>query len=204
MPAAVLLAAGEARRMGRPKQLLDWGGVPLVTAQVHALLDGGCAPVIVVLGAHAALVEEKIPRRADVQRVTNRQWHAGRSSSLRCGARLVPDRADAVVIASVDQPVRPATIQLLSAALRETADALIAVPRHLGKNGHPPLLHAQLLPALRSVTERTEGVRALRRRYAAETIFLEVNDPFVRLNLNTPAAYEQARELAHELARQLL
>ena len=195
MIAAILLAAGESTRMGQPKQLLDWHGRPLVAAQIEALLTAGCRPVVVVLGAHAAQIRPALPDRVDVQLTTNRNWRAGRASSIRAGARAVPAAVDAVAVVSVDQPTGAALIGQLWSALAETPDALIAVPRHQGRNGHPPLVRSQLLPELLSVTERQQGLRALRRRHADRTIFVETDNPIVTLNLNTPEAYRTALDL---------
>jgi len=198
MIAAILLAAGESTRMmplRRPKQLLDWHGQPLVTAQTDALLSAGCRPVIVVLGAHASRVRQTLPARSDVQVNMNRHWHEGRASSIRTGARAVPPTIDAVVVASVDQPTTPAVIQQLSAGLETNRDALIAVPRHNGRNGHPPIFRAELLAELQHVTERHEGLRQVRQHHADRTIFVEMEQPIVTLNLNTPEAYHRAIKL---------
>ena len=195
MIAAILLAAGESTRMGRPKQLLDWQGRPLVAAQVETLLEAQCRPVVVVLGAHANRIRQAIPARADVQIATNHRWRSGRASSIRTGARAVPPDIDALVVVAVDQPTRPAVVLRLAAELDSSMDALIAVPRHDGRNGHPPIFRAELLPEMQNVTERGEGIRQLRRRHADRTIFLEMDNLIVTLNLNTPDAYQRAIEL---------
>ncbi|MCY3734494.1 MAG: nucleotidyltransferase family protein [Chloroflexi bacterium] len=195
MPAAILLAAGESTRMGEPKQLLDWQGQTLVAAQIETLLEAQCSPVIVVLGAYANRVRPAIAGRADVQITTNPQWRGGRASSIRAGARAVPSVVDSVAVVSVDQPTRAAVVTRLANELGLSGDALIAVPRHEGRNGHPPVFRAELLPELQNVTERQEGIRRIRRRHADRTIFLEMNDPLVTLNLNTPEAYRRAIEL---------
>ena len=192
MIAAILLAAGESSRMGQPKQLLDWHGQPLIVAQIEALLEAGCGPVVVVLGAHAHRLRPLLPSRADVQITTNRNWREGRASSIRTGARAVSSAYEAIVVASVDQPVRPAIVRELCSVMEGTPDAMIVVPRHEGTNGHPPIFRSELLPELQSVTERQEGLRAIRRRHAEHTIFLESDDPIVTLNLNTPDAYRRA------------
>ena len=195
MIAAILLAAGESVRMGQPKQLLDWHGRPLVAAQIETLLSASCRPVVVVLGAHAASVRRVLISRSDVQVTTNLHWREGRASSIRTGARGVPLSADAVVVASVDQPTDASIISQLTSALEGAPDALIAVPRHDGRNGHPPIFRVELLPELQNVNERQEGLRQLRRRHADRTIFVEMNNPIVTLNLNTSDAYQRALEL---------
>lgn len=192
MIAAILLAAGESSRMGEPKQLLDWHGRPLIAAQIETLLEAGCRPVAVVVGAHAQRVRPAIPPRAEVQVVTNRGWRDGRATSIRAGARAIPSAVAAVVVTSVDQPTVPTVVNQLASALQSDPDALIAVPRFDGRNGHPPIFHARLLPELQSVTERQEGLREVRRRHAGRTIFVEMDNPIVTLNLNTRDAYQRA------------
>ena len=193
--AAILLAAGESSRMGRPKQLLDWGGQPLVAAQTAVLRASGCRPVIVVLGAYRELIRRRLPAQADMQVVTNYAWRSGRASSIRAGARGVPAGIDAVVIASVDQPTTPAIVARTVSALAADPQAQIAVPRYGGQNGHPPIVRSELLTELQQVTEQSQGLRSVRRRYADRTIFLEMDDPLVTLNVNTPEAYRRAVEL---------
>ena len=195
MIAAILLAAGESTRMGRPKQLLDWHGRPLIVAQIEALLNAGCGPVVVVLGAHANSIRPILPSRSEVQVTTNRNWREGRASSIRTGARGVPPAAEAVAVISVDQPTEASVIERLQHGLEAARDALIAVPRQGGRNGHPPMFHSELLPELRNVTEQQKGLRQLRRRHADRTIFVEMDNPIVTLNLNTPDEYRRALEL---------
>ena len=189
--AAILLAAGASSRMGRPKPLLDWHGQPLIAAQVDALAAAGCAPIIAVLGSRAREIRSALPAAA--QAVTNHAWRQGRAGSIRAAARAVPAHAKQIVIASVDQPCAPAGIRRTIDALAAEPGARIAVPRYRGRNGHPPAFDAALLPALRRVGERRQGLRAIRRSQRGATIFIEVDDPAVLLNLNSPADYERAR-----------
>ena len=188
--AAILLAAGASSRMGSPKALLDWGGRPLVAAQVAALAAAGCDPVIVVLGSQAGAVRRALPRGA--RWTINLAWREGRAGSIRAGARAVPRHAERVVVASVDQPCSASAVRALIEALGANREARIAVPRHGGRNGHPPVFDAALLPELRRATERGEGLREARRRWRERTIFVEVEDAGVLLNLNTAEDYRRA------------
>ena len=188
--AAILLAAGVSSRMGESKALLDWGGRPLVAAQVAALAAAGCEPVIVVLGSQAGAVRRALPSGA--RWTINGAWREGRAGSIRAGARAVPRHAERVVVASVDQPCSASALRLTIEALGADREARIAVPRHDGRNGHPPVFDATLLPELRRVTERREGLREVRGRWRERTIFVEVEDSAVLLNLNTPEDYRRA------------
>ena len=195
MNAAILLAAGESTRMGRPKQLLDWHGRALVVAQIETLLTAGCRPIVVVLGALENSIRPILPSRSVVQVTTNRNWREGRASSIRTGARGVPSSAETLVVTSVDQPTEASVIERLHHEMDASGDALIAVPRHGGRNGHPPMFRSDLLSELRTVSERQEGLRQVRRRHAERTIFVEMDNPIVTLNLNTPEEYRRALTL---------
>jgi molybdenum cofactor cytidylyltransferase len=103
---AIVLAAGPASRMGRPKQLLPLRGQSLVRRAAQAALDGGCAPVIVVTGAHADAVAAELTGLAIV-RAFNPDWSRGMGGSIRAGlaALLAAEPlVDAAVVMVCDQP----------------------------------------------------------------------------------------------------
>ena len=79
---AVVLAAGGSRRLGKPKQLVRRHGQSLVRRTVTAALGAGCAPVVVVLGAHADAVRVALAG-LDVVTLVNPDWRTGLASSLR-------------------------------------------------------------------------------------------------------------------------
>jgi CTP:molybdopterin cytidylyltransferase MocA len=198
--AAIVLAAGESRRMGRAKALLDWGGKPLLQHQIDELTSAGCAPIVVVLGHEADRIAAAVRCDGGCRVVRNRDYASGRASSLRAGAEALPDNAAAVVVASVDTPVRGATVRALIEVWkgRPGPDAII-VPRHAGRNGHPSLFDGALLTELRAVREESQGLRAVRRAHADATTFLDIDDPLVTLNLNTPEAYDSVTTLQPEV-----
>lgn len=88
--AGIILAAGESKRFGKPKQLLEWKGQPFVRAAAQTALRAGLSPVVVVTGANAEAVEAAV-RDLDVVIVRNDDWHSGQASSIREGLRsLMP------------------------------------------------------------------------------------------------------------------
>lgn len=191
MNAAILLAAGASTRMGRPKALLDWRGRPLARWQADQLAEA-CDLVIPVLGANAAEIAAVLPERPSIRPILNRAWQRGRASSIRTAARCIPASAETIIIASVDQPATAEIVRNLLDHLQQRPDAQIAVPRRDGRNGHPAAFRATLLPELRQVSERNQGLKAIRQRHADATAFLETDDPTVLLDLNTLTAYERA------------
>lgn len=102
----LLLAAGGSRRLGRPKQLLEFKGKTLIRRAAEALIDAGCEPVVVVLGAEIEGSRNELDG-LDVVIVENSKWEEGMSSSIRVGIdRLLEleKNIDAVLISLCDQP----------------------------------------------------------------------------------------------------
>lgn len=100
-PAALVLAAGASRRLGRPKQLVTLAGETLVHRAARLALEAGCHPVVVVEGA-VPLADALAG--LDVERVHCADWAKGPGASLRRGAAALAGRADGVVVSLVDQP----------------------------------------------------------------------------------------------------
>ena len=189
--AAIILAAGESTRMGRPKALLDWGGRTLLQHQINTLAEAGCDPVVVVLGARAHQIRARTQCEAPCQLVENAAYRSGRASSLRIGGLALDDDVEAVLIASVDGPSTLATTRAVIEAWREHANSIV-VPRFEGQNGHPALFDGALLGELRELQESTLGLKAVRSAHADATQFIDCDDPWLVLNLNTPEQYAAA------------
>ncbi len=148
--AAIVLAAGEGRRIGRTKALISYAGVSFLARCCGTFLEAGVRDVVAVLGAEADRVqaEAEIPEGACV--VTNERWREGMLSSVHSGL-AVAERlgADAVLLHPVDNPcVSSATIEAVCSALRR--GARIAIPCHAGRRGHPAGFARAIWPLLRA------------------------------------------------------
>ena len=190
MIAAVLTAAGLSSRMGRLKPLLRWRGATLVEHQVSVLLEGGASEVVVVLGHRS---EEVIPyaERAGASYVVNERYEEGRTSSIKAGLAAVPAQTEDVVLLGVDQP-RTGQIVRRVVDAHIGAGALLTSPRFEGRGGHPLMFSTRLMPELRLISERNQGLREVLERHRAEITEVHFDDPMVRLDVNTPEAYEAA------------
>ena len=127
---AVLLAAGAGSRLGgRPKALLELGGVPLVMRQLIALSGAGVDEVVVVLGHHADAIEPAI-QQFPISIVRNPNPDQGQASSVGFGLQALSPRLDAVIVALADQPLIDAQdIVALIGAFKKRGDAAMVVPR---------------------------------------------------------------------------
>ena len=173
--AAVVLAAGGSRRMGVPKALLDWGGVPLVAAHVRAL-GPWASEVVVVTGADAAAVAAAAsPARA----VRNEAWDVTHPiDSLRCALRTLAGAGRALVT-PVDVP--PAAESVLR-ALASASGA--AVPTFAGRDGHPVALDDTLRAEILAGAGEADGLRGLLVGARRVAVGVDVSPDF-----DTPAAW---------------
>jgi len=142
----IVLAAGEARRMGgRPKPLIERDGVPLVRHVAQALVDAGATDVVVVLGHRAEDVAWAV-HDLPVLTVVNEAYAAGHGTSLRKGLAILPDTDGPTIVALADQPLLDAAdVSALLEAWQRRGTARAVVPRVQGRRGHPVLLDANVV-----------------------------------------------------------
>lgn len=146
--AGLLLAAGQGARLGMPKALLEHQGERLVDRGVRLLEEGGCHPVVVVLGAATPQVRRAVT-------VQNPDWASGMGSSLRVGLAAVPAEAEAVVIALVDQPfVRPEAVRALIGS-----GAGVAVATYDGRRRNPVLIERAHFAEVAALARGDVGAR---------------------------------------------
>jgi molybdenum cofactor cytidylyltransferase len=168
--------------MGFPKALLRYREETFLDTLV-GLFAPHCAPVIVVLGAHADRIRESMRRPATF--VLNPEYQRGMTTSLQCGLRAVPPTAGSVLFTLVDHPsVAPATIGALLAA----SGPVLRVPRHAGRRGHPIWFARDLIPEFLAIPD-TGAARDVVRAHAQQTEYLDLDDPGILADIDDPAAY---------------
>jgi len=188
--AGVVPAAGASLRMGRPKALLDAGGRSFVAAAVGSLVGGGCDPVVVVTGVG----QPDVRRRAEAAGAVvleNPEPGEGPITSLRLALAALGGNVDGVAVLPVDHPaVRPETVTALLEAFA-AAGAPLVLPTLDGRRGHPTLFHRRLFAELLD-PELEGGARAVVHRNLGEATLVEVRDPGILADIDTPEAYRAA------------
>ena len=189
---AILLAAGESSRMGQLKALLPWQGTTLIEHQINSLLAAGVQHVVVVLGHDSDRLQPIVDSVAGASWVLNPDYLQGKTTSLKTGVSALDGQpVSDVLLLNVDQPRTSDTVQKLLER-HQASQYVITIPTYGGKGGHPIFLSATLLSEMAVIEEETKGLLAVVRRHAEATDRLEMNDPSVLWDLNTPEQYEKA------------
>jgi len=190
--AGLVLAAGAGRRLGRAKALVEVGGELLVDRAARVLAEGGCDPVVVVLGAQAAdVVAAAALDHAIV--VVNDGWDDGMGSSLRCGLAAVAENgATAAVVLLVDQPhVGPDHVRRL---LDRRAEAPAVVASYGGEPRNPALLSASIWPEVCALAVGDVGARAWIRAHPEQVAGVACDDLGGDIDIDTAADLTRVEE----------
>lgn len=200
-PAGVLLAAGRSRRMGSTKQLLPVpdpfgdGGAPMIVRSFD-LLAGVCGGrIVVVMGHDAEAVAAALEPRSFTRAASDPD--ADMLVSVRAGLSRAADAfpgARAYWLHLADHPfVRSETLEAVLAEFESRAGRVAVLPTHGGRGGHPALIPAGLVADI--LSWRGEGgLRAFWLRHPERIARVEVNDPGVIHDLDTPQQYGAATE----------
>lgn len=152
--AGMLLAAGGSSRLGHPKQLVRWDGKTLIRRAAEALIDAGCFPIVVVLGAEKERSELEL-KGLDAEIVVNDAWESGMGSSISRGVKAIIASGsvpDAVLISLCDQPfVTSEKLLPFLNAFRQSRPSLIAA-LYNNVAGVPALFSADLYPDLAALS----------------------------------------------------
>ncbi|MEU1733904.1 nucleotidyltransferase family protein [Streptosporangium sp. NPDC020145] len=176
--AGLLLAAGGGSRLGTPKALVELDGERLVDRGVRLLREGGCHPVVVVLGAADAQVRGAVV-------VRNPDWRSGMGSSLRTGLAALPGDAERVVIALADQPsIGPRAVLRLVEAAR--LGASVAVATYAGRRRNPVLVAREHFAEVAGLAAGDVGARAFLRAHPELVVEVPCDDVGDPADIDTP------------------
>jgi molybdenum cofactor cytidylyltransferase len=187
---AILLAAGESRRMGYPKPLLKLGSRTFIEILATAMLQS-VARLIVVVGAHGDAVRGAIPADPRILVVENPDFLKGQLSSIKTALPQVGAEAAGALIHLADHPmVRAETFAAVVDSYWRVGKP-IAIARHQGRRGHPVLFAREMFVELAAAPE-DQGARAVVAADPSRVSYVDVDDPGVLTDLDTPEDLERA------------
>jgi molybdenum cofactor cytidylyltransferase len=189
--AAVILAAGQSRRMGEAKQLLELAGQSLLRRAVSTALSSSCRPVIVVLGAYADQLQRELAG-LDASVVENSAWIDGIGTSVRCGIEAARrERAvDSAILMLCDQPLVTAQLIDLLVATHRNSGAPIVACEYAGTVGVPALFTRALFDELVALSPDA-GAKQVIARHGEEVV--PVPFPAAAFDVDTPEDLSRAR-----------
>lgn len=192
MIAAILLAAGESRRMGANKMLLPLGNTTVIGHVVDQFLKSDVDQIIVVVGHEATRTAQALAGRSIVV-VENPAYCAGMLSSVRCGLSTVSAECDGIMVGLGDQPsVHTEVINRLIQAFAVQGKGIV-VPIYEGKRGHPLLFSARYRAEI--LTQYNEvGLRGLAQAHADDVFELAVDTLAILSDMDYPEDYRREVE----------
>jgi molybdenum cofactor cytidylyltransferase len=157
----VILAAGTSSRLGRPKQLLDLGGKPVLARVAETALAAPLEEVVIILGHLAVVVAAAVPERPRLRHVVNERFAEGQSISLAVGLRALSPRSVAAVILLGDQPaITPDAIAAVVDAFRRGSMPVVQ-STYGGRPAHPTLIGRAVWEEILSAAEGDRGAGPL-------------------------------------------
>ncbi len=136
---AMILAAGESKRMGKPKLLLPYGEKTIIETIVKTVVSSNVENTLVILGSDREKIEEKI-KNFPVKIVYNLDFRSGMLSSVQCGFKAVPEETRAILVVLGDQPkISADVINKLINAYKSTGKGIV-LPVYKKERGHPVLI----------------------------------------------------------------
>jgi molybdenum cofactor cytidylyltransferase len=153
---AIILAAGESSRLGKPKQLIELQGKTLLRRVVDAVTETTCSPIVIVTGIHSAALRNEL-RTIEAVILENQNWRRGMGTSIRAGVQhLIENQIviDGLLLLVCDQPfVNADTIQNLIRLREETKKSIVA-SNYAGTLGVPTLFDRSLFRELLSLSDQ--------------------------------------------------
>jgi molybdenum cofactor cytidylyltransferase len=195
MVSAVVLAAGESKRMGEKKELLPIAGEPMIRTVVETLLlSRSLDEVIVVLGDRADDVGRALAGVTDerLELIGNRRFREGMGTSLAQGVRACSWGTDAILVALGDAPFF--TVEQVDALIEaHAAGAAIAVPVNAGRRGHPVLLDGVYRGELEELAGDS-GARDTLERETGSVVEVSIADDAFLVDIDDRDDYEAVKE----------
>lgn len=184
----IVLAAGQSRRMGAPKPLLELGGRTLIEIVLdNPFLSNAGVQTVVVTGHESQALQARIGH--SVPSVYNPHYEAGRMSSVQCGLAALETETGGAFVWPVDCPLVPeAVFHRLSEAFRDAER--ICIPTFEGRRGHPPLIGSAHFADILAYGPG-HPLRDHYKSRAGSIIHVETGTETVLHNINTPEDYRR-------------
>ena len=179
---AMILAAGESKRMGKPKLLLPFGEKTMIETVIDRVIQSKVEKILVVLGSNREKIEKKIGN-LPLEIAVNPDFKEGMLSSVQRGLEALPEEAQAVLVFLGDQPSIPSeVIDSVIDAFRKTGKGIV-LPVYKGERGHPVLIDMKYRHEVENLNPEV-GLRELVYGQPDDILEVEVDDAGILRDIN--------------------
>jgi molybdenum cofactor cytidylyltransferase len=195
MICAIILAAGESKRMGKPKLLLPYGGKTIIETVIGNVVRSKVDKTLLVLGSDWHKIAEKI-RKSQVSVTINPHYKRGMFSSVLHGLHMLPEKAQAVVMVLADQPGVPTSvIDSLIRAFQKYRKGIV-LPIYKNERGHPVLIDLKYRKEIKKINLE-KGLRELIYSHLEDIQEVKVSTPSILKDIDDRKDYLLEIEKVH-------
>ena len=190
MISAIILAAGEGKRIGSTKALLNWGNENLINYQINSLSHKSITEKIVVVGSESENVKKAILRN-EIKIAENNDYLSGKTSSIKKGISYIGNDQNDILLMAVDQP-RPEDLinKVVDFHNTNPLDKKISMPYKEGHGGHPIIFSNLFLDDLSKIKEESFGIREIIKNNSESIIRFKTTDFSSNIDINTSEDYK--------------
>ena len=190
MISAIILAAGEGKRIGSTKALLNWGNENLINYQINSLSHKSITEKIVVVGSESENVKKAILRN-EIKIAENNNYLSGKTSSIKKGISYIGNDQNDILLMAVDQPRTEDLInKVVDFHITNPLDKKISMPYKEGHGGHPIIFSNLFLDDLSKIKEESFGIREIIKNNSESIIRFKTTDFSSNIDINTSEDYE--------------
>ena len=190
MISAIILAAGEGKRIGTTKALLNWGNENLINYQINSLSHKSITEKIVVVGSESEKVKKAILRN-EIKIAENNDYLSGKTSSIKKGISYIGNDKNDILLIAVDQPRTEDLInKVVNFHIANPLDKKISMPYKEGHGGHPIIFSNLFLNDLSKIKEESFGIREIIKYNPESIIRFKTTDVSSNIDINTSEDYE--------------
>ena len=184
---AIILAAGESKRMGFPKMLLDFNGVPMLECVIRNVKSSEVNDIVVVMGAYREEIQN-IVERTGVKCCYNDIYKEGMLSSVQCGFRYLSQEADAVLVFQGDQPfISSDVINKVIVSYRSSGKGIL-MPVFKNRRGHPLLVDRKYFTEIEKL-DPGKGLKSLSEIFSEDVEEVSVSEAGILRDFDTFEEY---------------
>ena len=190
MISAIILAAGEGKRIGSTKALLNWGNENLINYQINSLSHKSITEKIVVVGSESEKVKKSILRN-EIKIAENNNYLSGKTSSIKKGISYIGNDQNDILLMAVDQPRTENLInKVVDFHITNPLDKKISMPYKEGHGGHPIIFSNLFLDDLSKIKEESFGIREIIKNNSESIIRFKTTDFSSNIDINTSEDYK--------------